>query len=174
MMHWYALHSKPRKEDFLWHQLSTNNVESYYPILKVRRAKTCKQKSSPYFPQYLFVHLDFENTSISELKWMPGVLCLVSFGGEPAQISDQLIKLLQQRIDIINAGNEEYLDNLKPGDLVTIQDGPFRGYEAVFNSRITGSERVRCMLKMVQDRQILITLPSKYTHRKKTALILTR
>ncbi len=67
---------------------------------------------------------------------MPHTFGLVSFGGEPAIVPENLIHAIRKRLDEINAAGGEVFDKLKAGDTVLISSGPFQGYEAIFDARI--------------------------------------
>jgi transcription antitermination factor NusG len=155
---WYALNSQPRKEEFLFKQCTANQYEAYYPRIRVHPVNPRSRKFVPYFPGYIFVHVDFEELGISIFKWMPGAKHIVSYDNIPASIPDGLIKRIQQKVYEINEAGGELFDSIKPGDKVYIQDGPFQGYEAIFDSRLTGSERVRVLLKFIENRQVPIEL----------------
>lgn len=43
--------------------------------------------------------------------------------------------------------------------IVTLQEGPFRGYEGIFDASLSGDERVQILLKLLSRRQILLGLP---------------
>ncbi len=159
MLGWYVMHSKPQKEQWLYNQLGTLQIEAYYPCLCTRNGKLHSQKSKPYFPGYLFVNVDLEMTGRSVLQWIPGSLGLVSFGGEPACIPDGLLQKIRYRVDEINHTGNEILEGLKPGDEVVIHSGPFSGYDAVFCARLHDSERVQVLLRILQDHTVQITLP---------------
>ena len=60
----------------------------------------------------------------------------------------------------------ELFDGLKSGDEVYIPDGPFAGYEAIFDAHLPGSGRVRVPLKLLQKRQKPVDLPAGKTRRK--------
>jgi len=48
---------------------------------------------------------------------------------------------------------------LKAGDPIRIQDGPFRGYEAIFDARLPGTERVRVLLEFLgNQRKVAVEL----------------
>jgi hypothetical protein len=49
---------------------------------------------------------------------------------------------------------------------VVVQDGPFEGYEAIFDVRLPGSERVRILLKMLSDRHLPIELRAGQIRKK--------
>jgi transcriptional antiterminator RfaH len=59
---------------------------------------------------------------------------------------------------VVNANGNELLTRLKPGDRVVIQDGPFAGYEAIFDVRLRGAERVRVLLQLLRDRCVRVNL----------------
>jgi transcriptional antiterminator RfaH len=67
----------------------------------------------------------------------------------------------------INASQEGSLKALKRGDVVTIEDGPFAGYEAIFDGHLSGRQRVRVLLDFLQKRQIPIELGEKQVSRVK-------
>jgi transcriptional antiterminator RfaH len=87
------------------------------------------------------------------------VIGIVSFGGEPVPVPDHLITTLQQHLDAINASKRELSARFQLGDSVAIQGGPFAGYEAIFNSRLPGRNRVEVLLKLLQGPQIRVELP---------------
>ena len=68
-------------------------------------------------------------------------------------------------MDEINAAGGEHLIDLKQGDLVRIQGGPFEGYEAIFDTRLEGNERVRVLLKLLRARQVSVELPASQIQR---------
>lgn len=164
---WYAIRSKPNKEDFLAGQLEAYGVEVFYPRIFVKTVNPRARKVRPYFPSYLFVHVDLEKVSTSTLRWMPGAVSLISFDGEPAPVPDLLIATIKRQIEFINAAEKKFVDELQPGDAVLVQDGPFAGYEAIFDGRISGRDRVRVLLNFLQKRQVPIDLREQQIGRLK-------
>jgi len=69
-------------------------------------------------------------------------------------------------LDIAAAGGER-LDGLKPGDTVVIDSGPFEGYEAILDDHLSGSERVRVLLKMLSSRQVPLEIGVGSIRKKK-------
>ena len=163
---WYALHSKPRKEDLLWDQLLIRKIEAYNPRIQVQPVNPRARKVKPYFPGYVFVRADLEQVNWSTLHWMPGATGLVSFGGEPASVPEALIQAIRHRVEQINAGGGEQLEGLQPGDPVVIQGGAFDGYEAIFDAKVSGNERVRVLLKLLQSQQKRLELPAGQIKKK--------
>jgi transcriptional antiterminator RfaH len=157
-IYWYAMRSKPNKEDFLAGQLDSYGIELYYPRLRVKPANPRARKIVPYFPGYLFVHVDLDVINISTLRWMPGASGVVSFDGDPASVPDLLIDTLQKQVETLNVPSRISLQEFKRGDLVKVQSGPFAGYEAIFDERLPGRDRVRVLLGYLQKRQIPLEL----------------
>ncbi len=164
---WYAIRSKPNKEDFLAGQLEAYGIEVFYPRIFVKTVNPRARKVRPYFPSYLFVHVDLEKVNTSTLRWMPGAVSLISFDGEPASVPDLLIGALERQVAAINASQKNFMDELKHGDTVLVQDGPFAGYEAIFDGRLSGRDRVRVLLNFLQKRQVPLELREQQIGRVK-------
>lgn len=149
--HWYALRSKPQKEELVWKQLISRGIECFYPRMRVHPVNPRSRKVKPYFPGYLFIHVDLEDVGVSPLKWMPHTLGIVSFGDEPASVPDHLINALNKKIKEINEAGGELFEGLKKGDKIWIHTGPFSGYEAIFDHRLPGKERVKVLLQFLEE-----------------------
>jgi transcription elongation factor/antiterminator RfaH len=167
---WYVIRSKPNKEEFLAEQLAAHGIKVYHPRIRVQVVNPRARKVRPYFPGYLFVQMDLGSVNASVLHWMPGASGLVSYGGEPASVPDALVTAINRRVEEINSAGGELFDELKSGDTVVIQAGPFEGYEAIFDSRVSGSERVRVLLKLLQRRMQPLDLPAGQVQPKKKPL----
>ena len=165
--HWYVLRSKPNKETLLWEQLNIRRVETFYPQIRVHPVNLRARKVKAYFPGYVFIHIDLDQTERSALQWMPGAIGFVSFGEAPSIVPDSLINIIKKQVDQINAAGGELLDELKHGDLVNIRSGPFAEYEAIFDARLPGSERVRVLLKFLQGRSVKMEIPVRLLEPKK-------
>jgi transcriptional antiterminator RfaH len=166
-VHWYALHSKPMKETLLWEQLGLHEIESYYPQIQVRPVNPRSRRVKAYFPGYVFGRFDLEQTNISTLLWLPGSAGIVSFGGVPSLVPDNLLSAIRRRVDDINSAGSELFYSVKSGDVLSIQDGPFKGYEAIFATRLSGDERVRVLLRVLNGQQITLDLPGRQLQLKK-------
>jgi len=158
MLLWYVVHSKPRKEAWLCKQFAARQIDSYYPCY-LKHDSLVLHKYVPYFPGYLFINVDIELIGISILQWIPGSLGLVSFGGEPAIVSDSLIQKIRHQVDQINCLNPKPLDGFTSDDRVKVLSGPFAGYSGIFDSYISGHERVKVFLEFLQQQQYLVELP---------------
>lgn len=161
MVHWYVMHSKPRKEAFLCQQLLLQDIEAYLPSVRTEPVNPRAQKMQPFFPGYLFIHVDLERVSISDLRWMPGAIGLIAYGGEPASVTDGLIRFIQEQVDCSNRMNRDHIDRFKSGDWVLIKDGPFADYKAIFDCRLSGNERVRVLLEMLEGQKLRVDLSAR-------------
>jgi transcriptional antiterminator RfaH len=166
-LNWYAMHSHPNKEELLWKQILSHGFEAFYPRVRVRPVNPRARKIKPYFPGYLFVRADLTASGVSIFHWMPYATGLVSFGGEPSIVPDNLIATIQQRIGEIAEAGGELFDQLHAGDPITIHSGPFSGYEAIFDVRLEGSERVRVLLKMLSANSIPLELDASLIEKKR-------
>jgi transcriptional antiterminator RfaH len=165
---WYALRSKPRKEDVLWKQLQIQGYEVFYPRLRVHTVNPRARQVRPYFPGYMFIQVDLAQTGLSAFKWMPYAIGLVAFGEEPSIVPENLIYAIRRRVEEIASAGGELFDGLRPGDSVVISDGPFAGYEAIFDTRLPGSQRVRVLLQLLTNqRNIPVELQAGQIKRKK-------
>ena len=164
---WYALRSKPRKEDIVYRQLLSHGIETYYPRLRIKPVNPRSKNVKPYFPGYMFIRADIDELGTSTFQWMPHTVGLVSFGNEPAIVPENLIAEIKKRVEeatrIREIKNKAYLR----GEVIKISNGPFTGYEAIFDAEISGSERVRVLLKLLNDkRQIILELNQNQVTRK--------
>jgi transcription antitermination factor NusG len=157
---WYVVRSHPHKEEFLWRQVLRRGFDVFYPRMRVDPVNPRARKILPYFPGYLFFHTDLEQVGYSVMQYMPYSTGLVSFGGDPASVPDSFINSLRNKLGKRDIANYHPESALEAGDKVFIQDGPFKGYEALFDLRISGSDRVRVLLQMLSERVVPLELRS--------------
>ncbi len=153
MQHWYVLHTKPHKERQVLYNLRQRSVETYLPLLHVQPVNPRAARERAFFPCYVFARFDMDADDWTALQWTPGLRRILEIGGQPATIPDRTIGELKQRVAAIWAAGGLLFDGLKRGDSVRIVSGPFAGYEAVFDTRLAGTERVRVLLEWLQRHQ---------------------
>jgi transcription antitermination factor NusG len=164
---WYVLRSKPNHEDLLWEQLNLRRIETFLPRIPVKTVNPRARKIRPLFPGYVFVHLDLSQYGETVLQWIPGASGLVKFGNDLGFVPDNLIHAIRRRVEEIHTAGGELLRSLKSGETVVIQDGPFKGMEAIFDGRLSGSERVRVLLRLFQREAIPLQLHAGQVFRPK-------
>jgi transcriptional antiterminator RfaH len=163
---WYVLHSKPNKEDFLYSQLNYRKVKAFYPRLHVTPVNPRSRKIKPFFPGYLFVNLDLEEIPLSSLAYVPGVNRIVSFDDQPATVPDEVITTIEHNVMRLNQSHDDGAIGLKHGDPVIILDGPFKGYKAIFDTAMKGSDRVRLLVKFLHGQQKRVQVPASMARAK--------
>ena len=149
MKHWYLVQTRARQEFVARENLGRQQYEIFLPTLTQNRRTGGKWQGSvqPFFPGYLFVHLDTETENSSSIRSTRGVLRLVRFGLEPQPVPGWIVEEIQQRVEQINTFQSSRLP-LKRGDRVRIMQGTFRGIEAIFDAD-TGNQRVSLLLHLL-------------------------
>jgi transcription elongation factor/antiterminator RfaH len=149
--HWYALRVKPHKEKPISQRLAEDDIENYLPLVQVEPVNRRNATQKPYFPGYLFIHTDLEETGINKFRWLPGAIGLVEFGGIPAVVPTNLINRLQQLMDEIKQSGGLTKYEFSQGDRVRIINGPLEGYEAIFDLHMEGKDRVQVLLAFLSQ-----------------------
>jgi transcriptional antiterminator RfaH len=168
MKNWILLQTKLRKEDFLWGEICARGIECFYPKIKVITINPRARKIRPYFPGYLFVNIDSASASAAELRWLPGASGWVRFGESPAAVPDSVVEGIRRHVDALNeGGGVAAVKRMKPGQAVEIMEGPFAGYEAVFDAHLSGNARVRVLLKLLKSQQLPVEMPASLLRIKK-------
>jgi len=148
---WYALRVKPHKENPVSQWLAEEKVERYLPMVRVEPTNPRAAKIKPYFPGYMFVFVDMDQTGSNKFKWLPGAIGLVEFGGIPAVVPPNLISDLQQLMAKIKDEGGLAKFEFKHGDSVRIVEGPFEGYEAMFDIHLSGQDRAQVLLAFLSQ-----------------------
>jgi transcription antitermination factor NusG len=155
---WYVLRSKPRKEATLFRFAQQHGHRVFYPRIPVKPVNPRASKVRPYFPGYMFVYTDLETVGESTFRWMPFSGGLVHVGGSPADVAEMTVAAIRTRIaEIWEAGGLKF-DGLKKGEKVLVREGMFEGYEGIFDATLSGRQRVRVFLKMLNDRFVPVEL----------------
>lgn len=160
MIAWYALRTKANKEDVVWRQAVAEGIEVFYPRIHVKPVNPRARKVKPFFPNYLFVEVDLDETRVTLFKWMPDAVGLVSFDGHPARVDESFVDALKAYLERLNQAGGVVYEGLKPGDAVVIRNGPFAGYDAVFDAALPGKERVRVLLMILGRQAVPVEMES--------------
>ena len=147
MKQWYALRSKPKREVSVVALLERAEIETYLPQVSVRKATGGPPALAPFFPSYLFAHLDPFEGEIRLARYTYGVLSVVSFGGEPCPVPDDLITLIKDRLT--RSQHRGLTGEFFPGDRVVVTGGPFRDTEAVFERHLSSAQRARVLIQLL-------------------------
>jgi transcriptional antiterminator RfaH len=139
---WYAVFTKPRQEDRAAGNLKAWDVPTLVP--KIIEPK--KNYLHPLFPCYIFAYFD-ARTMLHKIRFTRGISQIVSFGGRPANVSEEIIAAITSRMD--NKGVVSTIMHLQPGNPVFIHSGPFQDFYGIFEEELSDAERVRILLTAV-------------------------
>lgn len=159
MIDWYLIRTKPSKERWVNDQLSEKLPEVFLPLLEDRIWRFGKKVQAivPLFPSYLFAKFDLQ-VSYFDVKYMTGVAGLVSAGLDPLLVPAEIIDEIRAR------GNNGVVripeKQIQPGATISVIEGPFQGFQAIFERYLSGLERVAILLSTVEAKGMRITLPS--------------
>jgi transcriptional antiterminator RfaH len=140
---WYALHTKPKQEKRAFLNLEAWGIEAFAPWLPSRAKPS---NPPPLFPGYIFARFKIGEL-LHKIAFTRGVSNVVSFGGVPAIVEEDVIAAIRSRTD--QNGIARILCELKPGDLVTAQSGPLRNLVGIFERELPESERIEILLTTI-------------------------
>ena len=163
---WYLIRTKTGKERWVRDQLQSSVPEVFLPLLKAKVPRWGRMAMSvgPLFPCYVFARFDIQR-SYFDVKYMPGVHGIVSAGNDPLAVPGAIISEIRRRgVDDIVEIPEKPLGS---GEKVLVVEGPFRGFEAIFERYLSGAERVAILLSAIEAGGLRVLLPAsavaKYT-----------
>ena len=142
MENWYALYTKPRKEQQVSELVGSKGYETYLPTIRVR--KNGKERRVPFFSCYLFIRMDAALDSW-DVRWTPGLRAIVSFGGQPAAVSGGAIEVMKERLARMEESGYGR-DLFRRGERVVMKSGPLRDLEAIFERSLSSRERARVLV----------------------------
>ncbi len=148
-MTWYALQHKPAQGDRALAHLQNQNIACFYPKVSVEKIKNGKRtrKLEPLFPGYLFVNLEQTDPMWAKLRSTRGVIRVVAFANKPAAIPDNVIQHVRNSLGTVSEQG-----GIKPGQSVQLNEGPFEGINAIFQS-YDGEERAIVLISFMQKQQ---------------------
>ena len=144
------VHTKPRQEQRALDNLHSQGYECYLPLLAVEKLlrQQVQVVHEPLFSRYLFIRLRDARQSLGPIRSTLGVSKLVSFGQQPARISDEWM-------DALRAAPAARLARLfMPGDSVRVVSGPLQGAEGIYQA-VDGERRAMVLIELLGQPQRL-------------------
>jgi transcription antitermination factor NusG len=147
---WYVLRTKPHKETAVFRLLESRQITVFYPTIKVEPVNPRAARRRPFFPGYMFIWADLERIGRNALEWLPGSQGLVTFGGQPAIVPTHLVDAIKTKVVAWHKRQQEK-PCFRPGDTVRIVEGPLAGYEGIFDTELSGQQRVQVLLTYLHN-----------------------
>ena len=150
---WYLIQTKPRQEARAQEHLQRQLFECYRPVKAAEKKRGSRAAADEeLFPGYLFIRMDQTSDNWYPIRSTRGVARIVTFGGMPVPVKDDLIVQIRERL-------------LAPPPKVSFQQGEavritaegFNEVEAIFLAA-DGDERAVILLNLLQREQ-KVTLP---------------
>ena len=147
--HWFVVHTKPRQEYIATENLRCQGFITYCPetIQSKRRRNRWQKVIEPLFPRYLFVQLNVGKDNFSPIRSTLGIIGLVRFGNQPAEMPELIIKAIQHQEQAMKNLSSEH-PTWQKGDVLEILDGPFTGLKGIFQKK-NSIERVVLLLDIL-------------------------
>lgn len=160
---WYLIHCKPRRESYAADYLrSVLQLSVFLPESSVRSQREIRRV--PFFPGYIFLHVNLHEVALSQINTCPGVRRLVEFGGSPNPVPQYIIEAIQGQLAYLNGLIPQPSHGLRPGDHVRVKQGPLQDLNMIFIGPTTPSKRVHVLLEMLgrlKETQVDVALLEK-------------
>ncbi len=148
--HWYAIRTHLNQENRAEANLRAWNVDTFYPKFKEQRRNQFngarRSVTRPFFSRYIFARFKAD-LMLHKVWFTRGVQSVVSFGGIPSRVDDEIIDFLRGQVDpdgFVRRGEE-----FKPGDRVIMKGGVFDNLVGIFERETNDSERVLVLLQTI-------------------------
>jgi transcriptional antiterminator RfaH len=153
---WYLIHTKVRQERCAEENLERQGYTCFLPQMRAEKLRrgALVVVMEPLFPRYLFIRLDvgLKAKGWGPIRFTSGVTRLVTFGNQPAKLSDSLIGYIRERTKDAVAPKEFF----EPGQALVVTNGPFIGLDAIYQMP-DGEGRVMVLLNIL-SKQVQLSI----------------
>lgn len=146
---WYCVKTRPRQEQAAKTALHTEaGVEVFCPLLRFERARKSGRVRvvEAMFPGYLFARFNYEK-QFRQVGTSNGVSTIVSFGGVPAIVREEIIREL--RASVADGETVDIPVKFSVGEEVQVVEGPFQGIRAIVTGLMPARARVTVLLELL-------------------------
>ena len=154
-MTWCVVFTKPQRETLALTKLSQQGFTAYLPMHQVETIARRKRRVvwRPYFPRYLFIK---QNEIFIQkqhaIKNTPGISYMIKNGELAVSVDDSIIESIQFVLDL---NKHSYHEVFSEGELVKIQEGPFRNQESIFLCS-NGEKRATLLMNFIMNQETKI------------------
>jgi|SRR5882724_2107957 len=155
-INWYAIQTKRFRERVAACGVSALGLETFLPLVRVESPAQAviKLDRKPLFPAYFFAR--FSPTIFLEaVDSARGVVHVVRAGFCPIPLEDRVVREIQDRVEadgLIRLERRQF----KPGDWVSVQEGPFGGMMGRVEAELDDRKRVAVLLEALWNARVLI------------------
>jgi transcriptional antiterminator RfaH len=132
-MPWFVIYTKSRNEKKVAELLQKNGVETFCPLVKLKKNWSDRKKivETPLFNSYVFVNLSEKDRNV--VFNVPGVIRYVFWLNKPAIVRDYEIESLKAMLS--ETMDSFSIENYQIGDTIKISEGAFKGVEGVIEKQ---------------------------------------
>ena len=132
-MPWFVIYTKSRNEKKVAELLQKNGVETFCPLVKLKKNWSDRKKivETPLFNSYVFVNLSEKDRNV--VFNVPGVIRYVFWLKKPAVARDSEIESLKAMLS--ETMDSFSIENYQIGDTIKISEGAFKGVEGVIEKQ---------------------------------------
>lgn len=157
--HWYCVKTRPRQEQSAKLALLAADcgIGVFCPLLKFERARKSGRVRvvEAMFPGYLFARFCYA-TQFRLVGSANGVSTIVSFGGNPVIVPEDVIRELRESVD--NGEMVEIPTAISVGEEVQVVEGPFQGIRAIVTGLMPARARVTVLLELLgMEREVEVS-----------------
>jgi len=147
---WYAVCCKPRQEAVAEENLLRQGYRVYLPRIRNTHHRRGQwiEVIEPLFPRYLFIRVDPALRSTAPVRSTRGAVGLVRFGGQPAEIPEEVINAIVQHEAPDSGLHQDSRPLFCAGEAVRLEEGPLAGMEGIFVEE-DGEKRVTVLLELL-------------------------
>ena len=127
LRNWYAVYTKPQKEKIVLSAFAKKGFESFCPVINTVNGKSNNKRSisEPLFVSHVFVYLN--ESEISSVKLIPGVVSIFYWKSKPAIIKTEEIDAI--RFFAANCSNIKLIKSgVNINQAIRTKDEPFFSY----------------------------------------------
>jgi transcription antitermination factor NusG len=158
-MRWYVARTQPRKERYALAALEHRSVEAYVPVLRKQRPRAGRRDWEPLFAGYLFARFQVPSQGWLAARAAPGVAYFLGREGQPSGLPEDFVPAMRARLERINLAGG--LPSFRSGQRVSIVQGSFQYYDAIFDRRLSPAGRSRVLVSVL-TRLVPLELPEEY------------
>tara|TARA_B100001142_G_scaffold580_1_gene542 strand:- start:888 stop:1436 length:549 start_codon:yes stop_codon:yes gene_type:complete len=146
---WVLIYTKAKQEKKANENLQKQGFKTFLPLIVPTNKNSEFNSPVPVFPRYFFAQINLELDNWTAINSSYGVSNIVMFSEKFTSIPNNIIKLIQDKLDESGIYKEDVsVVDYQKGDHISIKEGGFAGIDAIFLSK-KSKNRVTLLLKLL-------------------------